>query len=176
MAAVNGALAAASGALGVRLDPYLGFNFLVEIESLVVGGFTEVGGLSVETEVTPFREGGQNAYVHMLAGPTKYPNLVLKHGVTDVESLWLWQQEVATGRITRRNGTIYLLDRQRLPAMWWNFQDAYPVKWQGPALRADSGTVAVETVELVHRGIEKPMASSLMSGARLAASLVSQVT
>lgn len=176
MIPMNGALLAAAGALGVRLDPYLGLNFLVEIESLVVGGFSEVDGLSVETEVTPYREGGQNAYVHMLPGPTKYPNLVLKHGLTDVESLWRWHQEVATGQITRRNGTVYLLDRRRLPAMWWNFHDAYPVKWQGPAMRADSGTVAVETMELVHRGIEKPMASSLMSGARLAASLVSQLT
>lgn len=172
---INAAMAAASAALGVRLDPYMGFNFLVEIESLLVGGFSEVSGLAVETEVTPFREGGQNAYVHMLAGPTKFPNLVLKHGLTDVESLWQWHQEVATGTITRRNGSIYLLDRQRLPAMWWNFQDAYPVKWQGPDMRADSGTVAVETVELVHRGLVKSEASSMVSKARLAASLMSQL-
>jgi phage tail-like protein len=168
-------MAVASALLGPRLDPYLGFNFLVEIESLVVGGFSEVGGLSVETETMQYREGGQNAYMHVLAGPTKYPSLVLKRGLTDLEGLWEWHQEVAAGQITRRNGTIYLLDRHRLPAMWWNFTDAYPVKWQGPELRADSGTVAVESVELVHRGIEKPMASSMVSKTRMAASIASQL-
>jgi phage tail-like protein len=160
----------------VRLDPYLGLNFLVEIEGLVVGGFSEVSGLSVETEVHEYREGGMNAFVHKLPGPTKYSsNLVLKHGITDVETLWWWHQDVVAGTIERKNGTIYLLDAQGIPAMWWNFQGAYPVKWQGPDLRADSNAVAVEQVELVHRGLEKPVASSMMSGTRLAAKIAKQM-
>jgi len=39
--------------LGTRIDPYLGFSFLVEVEDLIVGGFSEVSGLQVETEVQP---------------------------------------------------------------------------------------------------------------------------
>jgi hypothetical protein len=50
--------------------------------------------------------------------------------------------------------------------MWWDFMEAYPVKWVGPQLRAESSTVAVETVELVHKGISKPTLSSLVSAAR----------
>jgi hypothetical protein len=50
--------------------------------------------------------------------------------------------------------------------MWWDFRDAYPVKWSGPELKADSGTVAVESVELVHRGLSKPEASSGLSATR----------
>lgn len=161
--------------LGIRLEPYLGLNFLVEIEGLIVGGFSEVSGLTVETEVEEYREGGQNAFVHKLAGRTRYPgNLVLKHGLTDITSLWKWHQDVVKGDVERKNGTIYLLDRRRLPAMWWDFTDAYPVKWTGPELRADSGNVAVESIELVHRGIEKPMSSDLMSAGRLAVGLAQQ--
>jgi len=171
---VNAGYAAAMALLGLRNDPYVGFNFLVEVEGLLVGGFSDVSGLSVETEVETYQEGGQNAFVHHFAGRTKHPNLVLKRGLTDIEGLWSWHQDVATGTIKRRNGSIFLLDRQRLPAMWWNFMDAYPVKWSGPDLRAESGQVAVESVELVHRGIEKPLASSLLSKARMAADLAAQ--
>ena len=114
-----------SNLLGMRHDPYMAFNFLVEIEGLVVGGFNEVTGLQVETEVHEYREGGKNEYVHKFTGPTRYPsNLILKHGLIDIGTLWDWHQEVTnftTTRpwVTRRNGTIYLLDYQRIPAMWW---------------------------------------------------------
>jgi phage tail-like protein len=164
---MNAALSAGSNLLGVRNDPYLAFNFLVEIEGLVVGGFSEVSGLQIETEIQEYREGGLNEYVHKLAGPTRHPsNLILRRGLVDIETLWSWHQDVTQGNIRRKNGTIYLLDRQRLPAMWWNFLEAYPVKWTGPELKADSNTVALETIELVHRGIVKPTASSGLSAAR----------
>jgi len=164
---INAAFSAGSSLLGIRNDPYMAFNFLVEIEGLLVGGFSEVTGLQIETVVETYREGGLNEYEHKLTGPTRYPsNLILKHGLTDIEMLWSWHQDVTQGNIERKNGTIYLLDRQRLPAMWWDFMEAYPVKWTGPELRAESNTVAVETVELVHRGISKPALSSLVSAAR----------
>ena len=57
---VNAVFAAATGALGVRLDPYLGCNFLVEIEGLLAGGFREVRGLGLmvgielKQKVTPY--------------------------------------------------------------------------------------------------------------------------
>jgi phage tail-like protein len=163
----NAGLSPSGRPLGIRNDPYLSVNFLVEIEGLVVGGFQEVSGLQVETETEDYREGGVNEYVHRLAGPTKYPqNLVLKKGLTDIESLWSWHQQVVSGKLIRRNGSIYLLDRAGLPAMWWNFTDAYPVKWSGPDLKAEQGTVAVEQVELAHRGINKPALSSALSAAR----------
>ena len=120
--------------------------------------------MQIETVVETYREGGLNDYEHKLAGPTRYSsNLILKHGLTDIEALWSWHQDVTQGKITRKNGTIYLLDRQRLPTMWWDFTGAYPVKWTGPDLRAESNTVAVETVELVHKGLSKPTLSSVLS-------------
>jgi len=167
---LNAAAMFASNLSGVRNDPYMAFNFFVEIEGLIVGGFSEVGGLQVETVVQEYQEGGQNGYVHKLPGPARYPaNLTLKRGLTDIETFWSWHQDVIAGQIERRNGTIYLLDRQGAPAMWWDFKQAYPVKWSGPELRADSNAVAVETVELVHRGISKPALSSMVSGLRGAA-------
>lgn len=172
----NAAFAAGTSLLGIRNDPYMAFNFLVEIEGLIVGGFSEVSGLQVETVVETYREGGLNEYEHKLAGPTRYSsNLILKHGLTDIETLWNWHQDVVRGIIKRKNGTIYLLDQQSLPAMWWDFVEAYPVKWTGPDLRAESNTVAVESVELVHRGISKPVLSSRVSALRGIGGAVSQI-
>lgn len=147
-------MVASRGAL--RVDPYLAFSFLVEIEGIVTGGFTEVDGLQAEIEVKEYREGGQNDYVHKLAGPARYPsNLVLKRGLTDSTTLWQWCQDTLQGDVERKNGSVILLDSAGQEAWRWNFIDAYPVKWSGPSLRADSATVAVETLELAHHGLRR---------------------
>lgn len=166
---INAAVSLASNLLGVRLDPYQSNNFLVEVEGILVGSFSECSGLQVETETTPYREGGLNEYEHRFAGPTKYPSLVLKHGLTQIFGLWSWHQDVTSGKIERRNGTIYLLDKQQIPVMWWNFTDAFPVKWTGPDLRASSAEVAFESVELVHRGLSRPTLANLAAGIGAAA-------
>ena len=49
--------------------------------------------------------------------------------------------------------------------MWWDVAARYPVSWNGPEFRADANSVAVESVELVHRGITKPVLSTLLGGA-----------
>ena len=97
-----------------------------------------------------------NDYVHKLPGPTRYPsNLVLKRGLTDVETLWSWHQEVTRGFIHRKNGSIVLRDVAGEERCRWNFVQAYPVRWAGPELRAGTAEVAVETLELVHRGLTR---------------------
>lgn len=135
-------------------DPYLAFRFRVEIDNLDVGGFTEVTGLQVEIELHDYREGGANDAMLRFAGPVKYPsNLILKHGIMDAEVLWNWQREVMRGVIQRRNATIVLLDSAGRDRRRWEFQDVCPVRWSGPDLRASTAEVAIETMELTHRGL-----------------------
>jgi phage tail-like protein len=161
---LNAAFSLVTNLLGVRADPYQVFNFLVEIEGVLAGGFSECSGLQVETEYYDYREGGVNEYVHRFPGPTKYPPLTLKHGLTLIDGLWTWHQEVVQGEVNRKNGTIYLMDRSGIPTMWWDFKEAYPVKWTGPDLRANSGEVAFESVELAHRGLSRPTLAGLVAG------------
>jgi phage tail-like protein len=146
---------------GVRLDPYMGFNFLVEIGGMVGGGFTTVSGLESSVELESYQEGGVNGYVHQIPGQVTYPNLVLTQGLTNLSLLWDWYWLTTQGRPLLLNGTIMLLNSQRLPVMWWNFQDAYPVKWVGPNLDASNDSqVAIEQLELVHRGIAKTLSGA----------------
>jgi phage tail-like protein len=156
---------------GARIDPYHAFNFAIEVEGILTGGFSECGGLQVETEYQEYREGGVNDFIHRFAGPARHPLLTLKHGLTQIDGLWRWHQEVVNSvalgekKITRRNGTIYLLDKKGLPVMWWDFKEAIPIKWTGPEFRADSASVAFESVELAHRGLSRPSLANLVAGA-----------
>ncbi len=161
---LNAAFSLVTNMLGIRADPYLAVNFLVEIEGILAGGFSECSGLNVETETLDYREGGLNDYMHTFAGPTKYTPLILKHGLTQIDGLWSWHQDVVQGEIERKNGTIYLLDRQHLPVMWWDFKEAFPVKWTGPSFNASSTAIATESVELRHRGLSRPTLGNLIAG------------
>lgn len=150
--------AAANWVPGVRpLEPFIAFNFAVEIEGLLVGGFSEVSGLESTIQVEEYREGGANHFVHKLPGGTTHTNLVLRRGLTAVSTLWNWYDDTTRGTISRRNGTIMLLDRRQLPVMWWNFRNALPVRWTGPSLNAGTDEIAFEAIELAHEGLTKPL-------------------
>lgn len=169
---INAGLALAGKALGVRLDPYGAYNFLVEIEGIIAGGFTAVTGLDITTEVDTIREGGVNDHVHKLPKWTTQADLILTKGQTDLDLIWNWYADVVAGSIKRKNGSIYLLDNQGLPAMWWDFIEAYPIKWSGPSLDSKTSLVAVESLTLTHHGLTKPALSQALSALRGAASLV----
>lgn len=140
--------------LGTRHDPYFGFNFLVEIQGLTLGGFSEVNGLQAEMETYDYQEGGLNHTVHRLPGPAKFAaNLTLTRGIADSDVLWNWYDAAAKGTIQRLNGSVILLNTAQAPVKRWNFAGAYPVKWSGPDLQGSGAEVAVERLDLAHRGI-----------------------
>ena len=70
----------------------------------------------------------------------------------DADQIWKWEQQILQGNIKRTNVSIVLMDEAGQEKWRWNFKDAYPVKWSGPDLRAGTAEVAVETLELAHRG------------------------
>jgi phage tail-like protein len=138
-----------------RKDPYQGYRFKVEIQGLIVGGFSEVTGFQSETQIEEVREGGNNRFVHRLPKETRYQNLVLKRGLTDSDSLVRWHEEVVGGKILRKTVNVILLDRTGKETWCMGFKNAYPVKWFGSEFKADSATVAVETIEMAHEGFSR---------------------
>jgi phage tail-like protein len=138
-----------------RKDPYTGFNFIVQIleDKAILGSFSEVAGLDIDTEFEEYREGGRNDYVHKLPTITKYQNLVLKRGLTDSNTLYDWEKEIARGKISTKNIRVVLLDSQRREARKWNFKDAFPIKWSSGNLSSTSNSIEIETLELVHKGL-----------------------
>jgi phage tail-like protein len=138
-----------------RDNPYLNFNFLVDIGVGDELGFSEVEGLSGEIEVIEYREGADRVNTaRKLPGLAKYPNVTLKRGITGRTDLFEWWKSVRDGQVQRRNVTITLLDEQRQAVLRWHLRDAFPVKIEGPSLNASGNEVAIETLELAHEGLE----------------------
>ena len=137
-----------------REDPYRAYNFIVEIDAVPVAGFSEVGGLSGDGDVVEYREGTDVPLtVRKMPGLRKYANISLKRGYTTSRVLWQWRLAVINGNVDRRNGAVVLLDEQRNRVAEWQFENAWVVKYEGPALNAKGNEVAVETLELAHEGL-----------------------
>jgi phage tail-like protein len=140
--------------IGERGDPYLTSHFYVEIQGIEQASFAECSGLSIETEVFEYQEGGLNEYVHRLPGRSKVSNVTLKRGITESTELWDWYRDVVQGKIERKNLSIVQYDLEGNEVMRWAFIDAYPVKWSGPSFKADANAITIETLELAHRGMD----------------------
>ena len=69
-------------ATGTRVDPYRGFNFLVEIDGITQGGFQEVSGLDASTASIDYREGTDPNHARKLPGLNTYSAITLKRGIT----------------------------------------------------------------------------------------------
>ena len=142
-----------------QTQPLLSYSYYVEIAGLIVAGFSEVSGLEQEIELEEYQEGGMD-FVHKFPTGIKYPNLVLKRGMTDGVSLRRWYKTVLKaitygGIPIPKEPLVYiaLMDSEGNEKARFMLKFAYPVKWIGPQLNANSSEVAIETLELVHEGL-----------------------
>jgi phage tail-like protein len=137
-----------------RNDPYRAFNFVIEIDGVARGAFSEVGGLTAEGDSTDYREGTDvQPNVRKLVGLRKYTNITLKRGYTADKVLWQWYTNIFNGMPDRRNVTIVLMNERREPVLRWNAENAWINKIEGPAMKASGNDVAMESVELIHEGL-----------------------
>ena len=138
-------------------DPYLGCDFLVEMDGIVRAGFQEASGFDSAIDVTEYREGGDNETMRKLPAKTKFSNIVLKWGSSADHDLYDWHRQWVTGdpAAARKNGSVILRDRTGTEVIRWNFVRAWPVKWTGPSLNAKGNDIAIETLELAHEGLKR---------------------
>jgi phage tail-like protein len=132
----------------MRNDPYAQFNFLLEIEGTTAAGFTEVGGLSAESDMIEYREGSEPARMRKLPALFKFSNITLKRGYTQNRELWEWRKTTLDGATERKQGAIILLDEARNPVLRWEFFEGWISKYEGPALNSTANEAAVESIEI----------------------------
>jgi phage tail-like protein len=141
---------------GDRKDPLRSYNFKLEIDGITRASFRECIGLETTTEPVEYREGTEPVFtVRKLPGLTRYSNIVLKGGFTDDTSLWDWRKKTIDGKTERKNGSVCLHDESGQEKLRWNFINAWPTKWEGPALNATANEVAIETLTIAHEGVTK---------------------
>jgi phage tail-like protein len=119
-------------------------------------GFSEVSGLSVENQPIEYRDGLMSAKTLPLKRPglRKAGNISLKRGiVTANNDLYTWFNNFGEPNVTRRTLVITLLNDEGNPVFVWTISEAWPVKCEGPGLKASGNEIAIETLELAHEGI-----------------------
>lgn len=134
--------------MATRNDPYAKFNFLIELDGESVGGFTEVSGLTAESDIIEYREGSDPARMRKLPALYKFPNITLKRGYTQNRALWEWRKTTLDGMTQRKQGAIILLDEAREPVLRWEFSEGWISKYEGPALNATANEAAIESIEI----------------------------
>src|SRR6476660_9693810 len=111
------------------LFPQLNFEVTIPaLTSLQVGFFTQATGLSMQSDVLEYLEGGRNDMVHKLPSRVKQGNITLKRGLTKEPALLAWlKKSVVKAEPTNMSLTLYDSTGQKVQS--WSFAQAYPVKW-----------------------------------------------
>lgn len=138
-----------------KIYPIPSFSFIVEWGGARVG-FTEVSGLTQENQVIEYRDGSFPEYSSIkMPGLRKFSNITLKRGIFAKDNdFFKWLATVKLNTVERRDLVISLLNENREPVMVWKVSRAFPVKVEGPGLKATGNEAAIESIELAHEGLE----------------------
>lgn len=130
------------------------FHFKVEWGGNNVG-FSEASGLTQELQLIEYRDGNSPDYSTIkMPGLHKYNNITLKRGIAKSDNdFFKWLNTVKLNTIERRDLTISLLNENHEAVVVWKAHNAFPVKIEGPGLKASGNEVAVESIELAHEGL-----------------------
>ena len=135
-------------------DPAVSIAYNVTIDGFIpLGLWTKIEGLGMEYQVTEYREGGVNGYMHKLVGPLKFTNLRLSRPVDATSPLvmmWLASNQMA---VLPQTMAITAMTAGGEAITTWNLVGAVPVKWTGPQLDIMSNNVATETLEVAYQEI-----------------------
>lgn len=117
-----------------------------------LGDWSKCDGLTVEYETFPYKEGGENAFIHEIPGRAKYQHIKLTRPLNkDSKKVTDWLASMGV-EVRRETAEIAALDPQGQPIASWSLDGVYPVKWSGPSLDIGNNQVATETLELAHNG------------------------
>lgn len=134
-------------------------RFILEVDGVPIGRFTEAQGLNVEVDIEKIEEGGQNHFVHQRPGRMSWPNITLKRGIVDDDNLFEWFSETsgdgyaaAKNSLKMRTAAITMITPKGQRLRSWNIERAFPVKWNGPSFAVTSTEVPTEELEIAHHG------------------------
>ena len=149
MADENGAAQSAS------VWPMPKFHFKVMWNDVQMS-FQEVSGLDAQSEEIKYRSGDSPIFSPVkMPGLVKYSNVTMKKGIFKGDNkFWDWLKKIKMNTIERTTVTISLLDEGGAETMVWTLKNAWPTKVTGTDLKSEGNEVAIETIEIVHEGLE----------------------
>ncbi len=135
--------------------PIPAFHFTVQWGGNRIG-FSEVSGLTQENQAIEYRDGSFPEYSSIkMPGLRKFSNVTLKRGIVKADNdFFKWLSTIKLNQVERRDVVISLLNEEHTPVMTWKIHNAFPVKVEGPGLKASGNEVAIESIEIAHEGLE----------------------
>ena len=140
-----------------RQVPFGAFNFLVDVNDVTTGGFSDVSGLSTDVDVAEYRNGNDRVnHVTKIPGMHKTGDVTLKRGIINSDDLWAWMNEIRVEGVTaKKNVVITMLSENGTRVQGWKLIGVIPTKYAGPTLAAKGGgDVAMEELTLAADQIE----------------------
>jgi len=158
-----------------KQDPLRSFRFKVVFGDTKYGfgtgkgaiGFMSVTGLSMTTEVIPYREGGMNTTTRKMPGQSDFSPVSFSRGLTvGNRAMYNWMLELfdvlqgntsATGTDFRMNVDIYLLAHpwpgpEPVQLAGWRLFNAWPTSLAFSDLDAGANSIAISQMTLAHEG------------------------
>ena len=138
-----------------------------------IGGFSNISGLSVNTQSIQYREGGYNTTVHQVPGMTTFTPITMQRGVlygNDQAITWMRGlfgassgEGLATGgtgsaaKSFRVNINVYVMSHpdagSDTPVMGFKIHNAWISTLNYTDLNAADGAILFESMSLVHEGL-----------------------
>ncbi len=146
-----------------------------------IGGFSQISGLSINTQSIPYREGGYNTTVHQIPGMTTFAPITFQRGVlygNDQAITWMrglfaaaagegiaMRPSLSDGRSFRCDINIYVMDHpntkgtlggsddSNIPRMGFKVHNAWISTLTYTDLNAADGAILYESMSLVHEGL-----------------------
>ncbi|MBW3578942.1 MAG: phage tail protein [Actinobacteria bacterium] len=132
-------------------------RYSIDIDGLQLAHFKEVSSISIEVPAVEQKVATGEGRVELLSYPgnVKYGDITLKAGkVADATEFYDWLQSVVDGHYQKalRNGTIVQLpsdkDSPSFTGDRWNFEGAWPSKWEISQSGAGTNELIVESLTI----------------------------
>jgi len=150
-------------------NPSLAFRFSVDVDGVTAAVFTECTLPNYEIETKDdLKEGGRVGFGLVLPGPMKGGGRVsLKRGIALADKMLEWYFDVMNWSFAKDElykTVVVTLYKGYTPSFTFEFRNAFPVKWVGPSLKADTTAIAIEQIDLAYESvsIEKGMANLML--------------
>ena len=147
-----------------RFDPYRNFKFKVKWDNQYVAGLSKCSALRRTTEMTQWREGGDQSTSRKLPGKSTYEALTLEAGVTHDTAFEVWanlvnnfQGDAAMSlRNFRKDITIDVFNLAGQKVLSYNVYRCWVSEYQAlPELDAAGNAVLIQTLKLENEGWER---------------------
>jgi phage tail-like protein len=156
------------------------FDSSIKGNQKVLGGFTSITGLAINTQSIPYREGGYNTTIHQIPGMTTFSPVTFQRGTLTGHTQGInWMKglfaaasaegtSVGSTKDFRLDITIYILDHPAMvedtadlaaiAKMKFKIHNAWITTLQYSDLNAGDQNILFEQMTLVHEGLSASFA------------------